>query len=777
MPLLSVVVPFYNVERYVVACLESLGRQKDVDLEVVLVDDGSTDGTRALVEAWCERDPRFILLTQDNQGLGPARNTGARHARGDFLAFVDSDDVVPPHAYADLVGSLLSSGSDFAVGGAARFDALATVPSFLHAQAITGPGRRTSIRERPELVLDRMAWNKVYRRTFWDAGGFVFPAITLEDYPVSIAVHTAATAVDVLPRIAYYWRRRDGGELSITQRSAELLVVRDRCASAGLVLDLAEDLPEPAQRLLRRHLLEIDLSTVVDAAVRQPPSRRPEYLAAARDLAGRLDRADAVDSLAPFFRVQTKLVLDADGDALAALVAHADRYGREAPVVRTGGLRRRFVAELPGSERLPLATKVVEAPGIQLTLEDAAWSDDDRELGVRLLVDSDLRLGDSVEVRVAFVDAEGRRSEARPVLHRGPRALVGEDLAEIEARVDVADLVAGSDANGGFRQLVVDLVAPGVRRTLAVLGPCHGPGRYLASRPAPGRDGFELQPLRRAAEGFGVRVHQPWARVTGLTVVDGTLEITGVARAGAVPEEEPVLVVRAGQDTTLCPVRWDSDASEAPRFTVAVDAGALAVDPDHPDPVSVRTTYAVRLVLDGDERPLVLDPSVRAATVAVGTRMVTASRSTHGFLELAEEPLAPVLTEAGWTGPDRLRLVGHWPDGRRSDPTAVLRHFAHTGREAEIVVPVVVGDEGFAFEVDAAELVRAHESTVEGYAGRSPAPWHLVLSADGRVRPPLFDHTRAAEFAASRVIAGRRFSVAFVRNDAVRIAIEPAAAR
>jgi CDP-glycerol glycerophosphotransferase len=93
MPLISVVVPMYNVERYLTDCLESLAQQTFTDLEVILVDDGSPDSCADMARAFAARDPRFRLVQQPNGGLGNARNTGADHATGDYLTFVDSDDV------------------------------------------------------------------------------------------------------------------------------------------------------------------------------------------------------------------------------------------------------------------------------------------------------------------------------------------------------------------------------------------------------------------------------------------------------------------------------------------------------------------------------------------------------------------------------------------------------------------------------------------------------------------------------------------------------------
>src|SRR5215210_3415529 len=106
MPRVSVVVPIYNVEPYLEECLESLAGQTMGDLEVVMVDDGSTDRSPAIAEAFAARDLRFKLVSQPNGGLSKARNTGIGHATGEFLAFVDADDVVARNAYELLVGSL-----------------------------------------------------------------------------------------------------------------------------------------------------------------------------------------------------------------------------------------------------------------------------------------------------------------------------------------------------------------------------------------------------------------------------------------------------------------------------------------------------------------------------------------------------------------------------------------------------------------------------------------------------------------------------------------------
>ena len=92
--MISVIVPVYNVEEYLEECLESIRHQTYSDIEVILVNDGSTDGSRKICEQYCEKDIRFRLINQENQGQSIARNRGVAESTGQFIMFVDSDDVV-----------------------------------------------------------------------------------------------------------------------------------------------------------------------------------------------------------------------------------------------------------------------------------------------------------------------------------------------------------------------------------------------------------------------------------------------------------------------------------------------------------------------------------------------------------------------------------------------------------------------------------------------------------------------------------------------------------
>ena len=92
MPKISVIIPVYNVEKYITQCLESLVNQTMNDLEFVCVNDGSTDNSLNILKNYAEKDSRFVIINQTNQGAGVARNTAIKAAKGEYLVCLDPDD-------------------------------------------------------------------------------------------------------------------------------------------------------------------------------------------------------------------------------------------------------------------------------------------------------------------------------------------------------------------------------------------------------------------------------------------------------------------------------------------------------------------------------------------------------------------------------------------------------------------------------------------------------------------------------------------------------------
>lgn len=115
--MVSIIVPVYNVETYLDECIQSIVSQTYKDWECILIDDGSTDQSGTICDTWIEKDNRIKVIHQSNQGVSVARNTGIIHAKGEFIAFVDSDDWIEKDYLQSLIEAFHDNLPDLVVSG------------------------------------------------------------------------------------------------------------------------------------------------------------------------------------------------------------------------------------------------------------------------------------------------------------------------------------------------------------------------------------------------------------------------------------------------------------------------------------------------------------------------------------------------------------------------------------------------------------------------------------------------------------------------------------
>ncbi|MGV4321247.1 glycosyltransferase family 2 protein [Bacillus mojavensis] len=111
-PIVSVIIPAYNAERYLDECLDSIIKQTLKDIEIIVVDDGSKDSSRQIIEKYMKIDNRIVPVFQENQGVSIARNNALNIAKGEFVAFIDSDDQVHEKAYEEMSSAAIKSGAE-----------------------------------------------------------------------------------------------------------------------------------------------------------------------------------------------------------------------------------------------------------------------------------------------------------------------------------------------------------------------------------------------------------------------------------------------------------------------------------------------------------------------------------------------------------------------------------------------------------------------------------------------------------------------------------------
>ncbi len=279
-PLLTVVMPVYNVERYLEEAVESVLSQSYRNLELILVDDGATDSSGTMCDELATADKRIRVIHQPNAGLGAARNTGIAAARGDYLAFADSDDYLLPDAYERMMRSIIRSGSDIVTGNVLRRQGRYLEQSWIQKRSHIEDRTRVSLVDEVELLSDTVAWNKIYRTRFWKKHGKSFPVGKLyEDTATIFHALLHAQGIDIVSAPVYVWRLRDEGD-SITQRLLEATNVDDRFEMLDHVETMIRDSGlwrELGNRLLLK-VLEVDLWVHVRGLIDTGPAEAIERI-------------------------------------------------------------------------------------------------------------------------------------------------------------------------------------------------------------------------------------------------------------------------------------------------------------------------------------------------------------------------------------------------------------------------------------------------------------------------------------------------------------------
>lgn len=172
--MISVIIPVYNTKQYLQSCLDSLLSQTYTDLELLFVDDGSTDGSDELLDAFAARDSRIRVIHQENGGVCAARNRGIEEAKGDYLSFIDSDDTLEPDLYEVLMALIREHSADIAHCSYNRVTA-GIVKPIGNSGRVYPQGRTEALRC---LLTGKLfvgsCWTKLYKRKLFD--GVRFPA-------------------------------------------------------------------------------------------------------------------------------------------------------------------------------------------------------------------------------------------------------------------------------------------------------------------------------------------------------------------------------------------------------------------------------------------------------------------------------------------------------------------------------------------------------------------------------------------------------------------------
>lgn len=204
---ISVIVPIYNVEKYLDRCIESILKQTYKNIEIILVDDGSTDNSGKMCDQFAKRDNRIKVIHKKNGGMSDARNVGLDFVSGEYIAFVDSDDWISPVMFERLYSILKKYKTEIVV-----CEPIYAYETYIDEQQFSGKSFELSKRKAIELLIEdrkfrSVVWNKLYARRLW--ADIRFPkGKHYEDVHIVYKIYDMCETISFLDQGLYYYFQR-----------------------------------------------------------------------------------------------------------------------------------------------------------------------------------------------------------------------------------------------------------------------------------------------------------------------------------------------------------------------------------------------------------------------------------------------------------------------------------------------------------------------------------------------------------------------------------------
>jgi glycosyltransferase involved in cell wall biosynthesis len=242
---LSVVVLVYNTEEYLRDCLDSLVNQTLKDIEIIIVNDGSPDNSRLIIEEYQNRYDNIKVINQENSGGAIAGNNGLKVSTGEYVTIMDSDDIVPLDAYEKLYKKAKQTDADIVIGKAnILIDGLQKEILYKKEREVWKQERVIeSLYEFLDIFYDGFYWNKIFKRDLiFEHNCFMPPGMLYADRPMVHKAYLYAKRIAIIPDVVYFWRKRgsDSTQKSITQMISEMNNFLDRIKSCRYQIEYFE---------------------------------------------------------------------------------------------------------------------------------------------------------------------------------------------------------------------------------------------------------------------------------------------------------------------------------------------------------------------------------------------------------------------------------------------------------------------------------------------------------------------------------------------------------
>lgn len=210
LPLISVLVPCYNVEKYLVECLDSIVAQSYQNLEIICLNDGSTDSTLDIINSYASKDDRFIVVDKPNSGYGSSMNVGLRKATGEYLAIIESDDYIESTMFEDLLNAMLENNLDLARCAYREWNEITGSEIFVNYTYDVTKGNVVNPLECQDVLLGTPSiWAAMYKMDVLKKNDIWFletPGASYQDTSFAFKAYIASKRVMALPKQLHHYR-------------------------------------------------------------------------------------------------------------------------------------------------------------------------------------------------------------------------------------------------------------------------------------------------------------------------------------------------------------------------------------------------------------------------------------------------------------------------------------------------------------------------------------------------------------------------------------------
>ncbi|MFB4305791.1 CDP-glycerol glycerophosphotransferase family protein [Actinomadura sp. GTD37] len=704
-PQISIVVPFSTTTGGRLAeCLESLAGQTLRDVEVLMVDDGSDgsdEGGAVVAKEFAGRDDRFALLQP-----GPATSAGdagVEQAKGRYLAFADGEDALPPYACELMVGTLDATGSDLAGGNVMCLDGDEVWQSPLHGRPYAKTMMSTHVTRHPILLQDRTLWNKVYRRSFWDAHGIELGSG--QDVLVAVQTQLLASSVDVLDTTVYFWRDRPG---TATRLRPEPAYITERMATLAAVRNFVHDHEPELLAVHDMYALDLDVRELMFALPAATWEERERLVELGAGMVADADRS-ATEGLEAIRRLELHLLRERMVPELLEVLRFEERGLQDVPITPRGRLRASWYARYPFFDD---AERAIPEDLYDVTEEIGLWAEADRvEWDVDTLIVEghahfdrfNVSAAADSRIRVWMRDAKTGREIRLPVERtcrpevtaRSGQSAVSYDWSGFTVRVEPEYLLDGDEWRTATYELFAEVSTAGRRAVQRLTAPAPAV-RWTAARQVD--EHVAVQPAAGDDDGFVVHVKRAKAVLTRIRRDGDTLELAGWTRRALGAGAAMVAARRHGGEEVRGEVTlrqsavlrmaegtgFDFTARFPLEFLTSVRDGSAPRQPHLRDAID----WDIRLTGEGGPLRLTVAGNIKPVRLAIpgdAGRELALTRTAFGNLRAVERSFRPVVRAAEWDANGHLTMTGDFADPDDRPDHFVLRR-RRSGDEHRIPV-------------------------------------------------------------------------------------------